>query len=137
MQLTGYELIDKLNALSTFEEKRDFMKAHDYFFRAILYYAFHPYGNLYTNIVPKYRPSGLPPGMGWTDLPREFRNRGLDKFLESADIKRDTKERVLIRKLESMETREAELLASVIRRDLELKGLSYPKLQEVYPDLLP
>lgn len=137
MRKTGYELVEELDALSSFEDKAKFLKKNEAFFRPLCYYAFHDAAEFSFKKLPAYKPSKYPAGAGFTDLTTEMKLRRLDKFLRISGMKQRRKEQLLTSTLESMETKEAQLLCSVIEKKLRFKDVSYPQLQGVFPDLLP
>jgi F0F1-type ATP synthase delta subunit len=86
--------------------------------------------------IPKYKPSNVPPGMGYTTLHKEIERA----YLFEANNPRvpptfsDSRKReILIQILEALETREAEVFMSMLLKKNPVKGLTVSIVNEAFP----
>lgn len=138
MFLLFHEIFEQFEKLNTREERLNFLRKHHTpplkeFFRG----AFDP--NIKFNVtIPVYKPALEPEGLNYSTLHNEMDRvylfvSGHPKCPPNlTDIKR---EGILKNMLESIHKKEAEILISLLKKDLKVKFLTAKLIKEVYPDI--
>lgn len=105
----------------------------------ILYLAYHPSVNFYFQEFPKeYQPDHeIPEGMAYSRLETEFKRIYL--FIvhhpKSPPMHMAQREHLFVQFLEGLEHKEAEVILNMMRKDLQIPGLTIEKLLEAFPNL--
>jgi len=141
MIINVYEIFDKFNAATNKAERQQVLveNASNHFL-GVLKYAFDPQYQFYVTSFPKnYVEPDTFPGLRYAGLESEMRRVYL--FLKgnpTADIMtEDKRNQLLVQLLESFEPREAQVFINMMKKDLQVKYLTYNLVKETFPNLLP
>jgi hypothetical protein len=104
----------------------------------VLLGAFNPYIKFVIKEIPEYKCEDMPPGMSYGNMAT-----ALDKsylFIEGhprtpPNLTYERKIQLLQQQLESLESKEAEVFANMILKDLKVKGLTKELVNEAFPDI--
>lgn len=139
MKKNIYEIFKQVDFAPTDEDKANVLRQNDSsVLRIVLQGAYHP--NIkFTLDVPDYRSDDAPPGLGYSNLDTEIKRLYL--FVEGSNKRPPglTKERekvLLIQILESLESKEAEVLAAMFRKDLSRYEITPEIVELAFPGLL-
>lgn len=89
-------------------------------------------------VIPNYRPAPEPAGLNYTYLNNEVPK--LYRFIKNhpksvSELTETKKKSLLVVILESLHKDEAELLVGLIKKNLEVKGLTPKIVKEAFPDI--
>lgn len=129
-----------LDELRIFEDQVKTLRTNDSkLLREILFLAFHPSVNFYYREFPqKYSPNHeIPEGMARSTLEKEFKRMYLfivrhPKCPPMPDAQRES---LFVQFLEGLEHKEAEVIINMMRKDLQVPGLTVQKVLEAFPQL--
>lgn len=107
-------------------------------FIAFLQLAFDPRVKFDVESIPKYNPSNMPAGMGYTNMGNALKKAYL--FIENhpkrqAGLKPERREQILIQLLESLEGREADVFGQMLRKTLKVPYLTNKLLEKTFPGI--
>ena len=131
------EVFDLFEKAKSSRDRANVLKKHESFaLRSVLQGAFHP--DLKLELPPgnpPYTPDEAPLGHAPSNLGKECRK--FSYFVDAGSLIPDKslRERLFIDLLESLHAREAELVLKMKNKDLEVKGLTYELVREVFPDI--
>ena len=108
--------------------------------RSVLKGTFDPNVTFAFNVIPPYKKSDAPAGLGYVTIHQtieksylfETNNPKTDK-----NLTQKRKEILLIQILEAMEPKEATIYENMILKDQKIPGLTYELVKKVFPYLLP
>lgn len=134
-----YEVFDEFEKAPTKEEKKQVLRKNNSFaLRSILRANFHPRIQFVIEKIPPYKSSDMPIGMGYSSIDMEINRMYLfekDNPAAPKELTLARREILLIQILETLEAREAEIFASVIMKNLKVKGLTKTLVMEVFTDI--
>lgn len=135
-----YEVFDDFKQAKTKQDRLDILKRNEsWALKNILQGVYHP--DVQFNIdVPEYNKIDVPPGMSYEHMTSALHRvylfqKGNPKAPAALTEKRRTE--LLIQLLESLEPNEAEVFASMLRKDLKIPYLTINLINEAFPGLLP
>lgn len=136
-----YEILDEFEQATTKEDRiRTLQENSSPHFRQVLMFALDPKYQFYIKEFPKdYVPPDTFPGIRYAGIESEIRRSYLFlKGSETADILTEEKRnQILVQLLESFEPREAVVFVNMLKKNLQVKHLTYKLVKEALPDLLP
>lgn len=141
MQKNVYEIFNEFRDAASKEAKIRVLRDNDsIILRYILKAAFHPEITFIgvDNIV--YKPLHVPPGLGDTNLFYEYKRMYLFERgnpYRAQTLTEEKTQRILIGLLEALEAREAEVLLSSMRKNINVEGLTHALVYETFPGLVP
>lgn len=132
------EIFADFETALTRQTKISILQKHDHVqFRNFLAMAFNPDIKFEVDI-PNYRPAPEPAGLNYTYLNLEVPK--LYRFIKdhpklTSEISPEKKKSLLVVILESLHKDEADLLVRLIKKDLNIKGLTPKIIQEAFPGI--
>lgn len=136
-----YEVFDDFNAATTKAERLEVLrKNNSYALKNVLLGAMHPNIKFTINKIPPFKREKMPEGMSYSHMTEALGRiylfmDGNPRVPEGLTEKR--KIEILIQILESLEEKEADIYASVIKKDLKIKYLTPSLVNEAFGELLP
>lgn len=136
-----YEVFDDFRNATTKQDRLNVLRRNDsYALRNILTGAFDPRVKFTVNKVPEYRKVDVPAGLSYSHMTEALSRvylwvEGNPKTPKGLTEKRATE--LLLQLLESLEPKEAEVFASMMRKDLKIPHLTVKLINEAFPGLLP
>lgn len=136
-----YEVLDDFRNATTKQDRLDTLRRNESFaLKSILQGAFDPRVKFTVNKVPEYNKVDVPPGLSYSHMTEALSKvylwtEGSPKRPEGLTEKRATE--LLLQLLESLEPKEAEIFASMLRKDLKVPHLTVKLINEAFPGLLP
>lgn len=151
--LMYYEMFNEFEKAPNKNEKISVLQKYgsqDRTFVAILVAVFHPEVKFYPIDLKDYKPSDAPPGMGYGSLSQEiqrvyiFQNpEGMIKDVwrpfqpKQTLLSEERRYELLLQILESFERHEADVFIGMLKKNLNVKGLTSKIVKEAFPGLLP
>lgn len=136
-----YEVLDDFRNATTKQDRLNILRGNDsYALKNVLIGAFDPRVKFTIKTVPDYRKIDVPPGLSYSHMTEALSRvylwvEGNPKTPKGLSEKRATE--LLLQLLESLEPKEAEIFASMIRKDLKIPHLTVKLINEAFPGLLP
>jgi hypothetical protein len=136
-----YEVFDDFKSAKTKQERIEVLRKNKNFaVLSILQGAFSPNVKFTIKKVPEYKSEDVPPGMSYNHI-NDALNRAY-LFVEGhprcpPGLADKRKMELLTQILESLEPKEAEVFASMIKKDLKISHLTPALIKEAFPGLLP
>lgn len=136
-----YEVFDEFANAKTKELRRQVLlnnESHTLLW--VLKYTFDPQYQFYITEFPKnYKQPDTFPGIRYAGIESEIRRIYL--FLKgnsTADkLSEEKRNQLLVQLLESFEPREAQIFVNIMKKNLQVKFLTYNFVKETFPNLLP
>lgn len=132
-----YEILQEFEQAKTERDKRLILvKNMTQTLVTFLQLAFRPDVHFTIKEIPKYKPSGMPPGMGYSNMGQALSKAYM--FIENhprraPKLKGTKKEQnVLINILESLEDREAVMYSQMLLKKVKVKGLNLALLEKTF-----
>jgi hypothetical protein len=136
-----YEVFDDFKSAKTKQERIDVLRKNKNFaVLSILQGAFSPNVKFVIKKIPDYKSEDVPPGMSYNHINDALQRVYL--FVEGHPrcppaLTDSRRSELLIQILESLEPKEAEVFASMIKKDLKISYLTPALVNEAFPGLLP
>ncbi len=136
-----YEIFDEFEQATTKEDRiRVLQENSSTHFRMLLAFALDPKYQFYVKEFPKdYVKPDTFPGLRYAGIESEIRRVYLFlKGNETSDkLTEEKRNQILVQLLESFEPREAVVFVNMLKKNLQVKHLTYKLVKEALPDLLP
>jgi hypothetical protein len=135
-----YEIIKEAQQAKNVDEALKVLKKYDTeTLEQVLHYTYHPKAQWYIDEFPAdfHKPDTYP-GISYTNLYTELRRIYLfQKGHPSADnLTEKRRHELLLQILESMEPPEAHVFVNIMKGDLGIKGITWQKINEYFPNLI-
>jgi len=134
-----YEVFDAFEKATNKEEKKQVLRDNNSFaLRSILRANFHPRIRFLFEKIPPYKRSDMPIGMGYSSIDMEINRMYLfekDNPAAPKELTQQRRELLLIQILEVLESREADIFAAAIMKNLKVRGLTKALVMEVFADI--
>ncbi len=134
-----YEILKEFEGAETDQQRKQILEQNNiYYFKQVLQYTFNPNYQFYIKEFPtEYIKPDTFPGIRLAGLESELRRVYL--FLKgdpTADTLTEQKRNVLLLQLlESFEPEEAVVFVNMMKKDLQIPGLTESLVKEVFPEL--
>lgn len=136
-----YEVFDEFVSAPTKQDKINVLRKNDTFaLRNLLIGTYNPNVQFVIEKAPQYKPSDVPPGLGYTTIHQELGRVYLfekNNPKVNHNLSQDRKEQLLIGMLEALEKREAEVFLNMILKKQNVPGLNKKIVNEAFPGLIP
>jgi hypothetical protein len=136
-----YEILEEFEAATTKADRQRVLAENaSQHFLWVLKYTFDPQYQFYIKSFPKdYIKPDTFPGIRYAGIESEIRRVYLFlKGNETADaMSLEKMNQVLVQLLESFEPQEAQIFVNMLKKDLQVKYLTYNLVKETFPNLLP
>lgn len=136
-----YEVFEDFRKVTSKQDRLDVLRQNDtWALRNVLLGALNPEIKFTIKKVPEYKSVDVPPGLAYSHMTEALSRiylwvDGNPKRPEGLTESRATE--LLLQLLESLEPKEAEVFASMIRKDLKVPHLTPKLVNEAFPGLLP
>jgi hypothetical protein len=134
-----YEILKEFQSVDSTQEQKQILEQNNiYYFKQVLQYTFNPNYQFYVTEFPAdYIKPDTFPGIRLAGLESELRRAYL--FLKgdpTADSLTEQKRNILLLQLlESFEPEEAVVFINMMKKDLQIPGLTESLVKEVFPEL--
>lgn len=136
-----YEILDEFEKAKTKQERISVLQSNSLqHFLQVLQYTFDPKYQFYVTSFPKnYIQPDTFPGIRYAGIESELRRIYLFmKGNPTADILSEEKRnQLLVQLIEAFEPREAQVFINMMKKNLNVKFLTYNLVKEAFPFLLP
>lgn len=141
MTKTLSELLSEFAKLKKHDDRINFLRNHNSLSLAtLLQCTFHPNIKFIEGIIPEFKPSEVPGGMGYANLHTELIRTYLfikDNPMSPATLSNARRKEILVQILENLEAPEANLYLGMMNKNLKIRGLTHKVVKEAFPSLLP
>lgn len=142
MHINIYEIFVEYEDARGIEAKKNVLRKYAFRndLRQVLQLNYHPDIGFDIKELPVWRRDDtIPPGMGY-----ETMHSALDKMYlfvayhprKPAGLTAEKQSQILVQILESMELKEAAIFGNIILKNLNVKGLTYQVVKDIFPDIL-
>lgn len=138
MHLNIYEIFDEFQKGKNEIERRQVLIKHkSQMLTTFLQLAFDPRVKFAIKEIPKYKPSGMPPGMGFTTTGPALKKSYLfiEGHPERPVLTEERQEQLLVQILESLENREAVAYGLMLQKKVEIPYLTPKLIEKTFPNI--
>lgn len=136
-----YEILEEVEKASSKSDKINVLRQNStYALKSVLKCAFDPRVEFTFTEIPEYKPDDAPPGLGYSTIHQELSRMYLfekNNPKVPPTLSEQRKKEILIQILESLEEKEAKVLANMLMKKVDAKGVNYKLVKEAFPDILP
>ncbi len=136
-----YEILEEVEKASSKSDKINVLRQNStYALKSVLKGAFDPRVEFTFTEIPEYKPDDAPPGLGYSTIHQELSRMYLfekNNPKVPPTLSEQRKKEILIQILESLEEKEAKVLANMLMKKVDAKGVNYKLVKEAFPDILP
>lgn len=136
-----YEILEEVEKASSKYDKINVLRQNStYALKSVLKGAFDPRVEFTFTEIPEYKPDDAPPGLGYSSIHQELSRMYLfekNNPKVPPTLSEQRKKEILIQILESLEEKEAKVLANMLMKKVDAKGVNYKLVKEAFPDILP
>ena len=136
-----YEVLDLFKAEKTKKGRVKVLQDNDsYALRNVLVGTFHPNVQFLIKSAPDFKREQIPPGMSYNHMTEALSKMYLfqkDNAKAPAALTDKRRGELLLQILESLEEKEADVLISILNKDLDVPYLTAAIVNEAFPGLLP